>query len=280
MANSKKIIVIYHGDCPDGFSGAWVAWKRFGNKAKYIGAKDRMNPPDGLAGKTVYFIDWTYHLPTMEAIMRKAKKVIAIDHHETNEDSTKAVPDHVYDLSHSAAVLAWKYFYPEKVVPKFLEYVEDYDIWKHAYQDTDAVNACLGSIDFTFKNWGKLVLDFEKNATRRPYIVRGRSILSYQDKMVNEIANNAEQVEFFGHRVLAVNCPVLQDQLGNLLAKRKPPFGIVWRVERGKLRVSFRSRNNFDIARYAEKFGGGGHKTAAGFSILRRNSFPWKWLRK
>ena len=34
---NKKIVVITHKNCPDGFGSAWVAWTVFKNKAIYDG---------------------------------------------------------------------------------------------------------------------------------------------------------------------------------------------------------------------------------------------------
>ena len=48
---NKKIVVITHKNCPDGFTAAWVSWTKFKNKADYIGeypgqkiATDLKNP--------------------------------------------------------------------------------------------------------------------------------------------------------------------------------------------------------------------------------------------
>ena len=54
----KDIIVIYHGECSDGFGGAWAAWKKFGETVDYIGAHHGDEPPVGLVGKEIYFIDF------------------------------------------------------------------------------------------------------------------------------------------------------------------------------------------------------------------------------
>ena len=33
---TKDIVIFYHKECQDGFSGAWVAWKKFGESADYV----------------------------------------------------------------------------------------------------------------------------------------------------------------------------------------------------------------------------------------------------
>lgn len=272
----KKIAVIYHGNCPDGFGGAWAAWLKFRDKAEYTGATDRVNPPAGLKGKKVYFIDWVYPEETTAQVMQEAEEVIAIDHHATSEKAVRMVPEHVFDTAHSAAVLAWQYFHPKKAVPKLLKHIEDYDLWKYDLRDTKIVNAYITSSPFEFKAWNKMAKDFEKNTTRKPYLMKGESILQFRDRQIQDIADNAELVEFFGYRVFAVNSPVFPDQLGNILAERKPPFSIVWRVNRDKLRVSLRSIDGFDISGFAKHFGGGGHPQSSGFTLSATDPVPWK----
>ena len=52
---NKDIVVLYHNNCTDGFSSAWVAWKKFGNKAEYIGIGLDDSPLRGLINKEIYF---------------------------------------------------------------------------------------------------------------------------------------------------------------------------------------------------------------------------------
>ena len=40
-----NISVLYHADCPDGFGGAYAAWKKFGDTAEYIPVKYGRTPP-------------------------------------------------------------------------------------------------------------------------------------------------------------------------------------------------------------------------------------------
>ena len=54
---SKNIVVVYHGDCTDGFSAAWAAWKKFGNKAEYLGIDPGELLPTGLEDKEIYMLD-------------------------------------------------------------------------------------------------------------------------------------------------------------------------------------------------------------------------------
>ena len=73
----QKIVVIYHGKCPDGFGAAWVAWKKFGAKAAYLPARDRSAPPVPLKNKIVYIIDYTYDAPIIKKLIKDNIRVTA-----------------------------------------------------------------------------------------------------------------------------------------------------------------------------------------------------------
>src|SRR3990167_9491025 len=57
----KNIVVIYHGKCPDGFSAAWIAWKKFGDDAEYIPGRHGEIPPEDLD-------IWKLELPDVFAV--------------------------------------------------------------------------------------------------------------------------------------------------------------------------------------------------------------------
>jgi uncharacterized protein len=269
----KDIAVVYHGDCPDGFSGAYAAWKKFGDKAEYVGALDRFHVPSEVRGKkTVYFIDWSYDLDSFREVQKHAK-VIVIDHHESREMEARAMDEYVFDIDHSAAPLAWSYFHPGKPVPTLFKYIEDRDIWKWKLPHAKEISAFLGLKNFDFKEWSRLVRDFEDGKKRKAMAAQGALLLKYEDKLIDIVASEARHVEFEGYKVLAVNCPLFTSQLGNNLAIKHPPFSIVWRQEGGLIRASLRSVGNFDVSKIAAKYGGGGHKHASG---VRFKKIPWK----
>ena len=278
--NSKKIAVVYHGDCPDGFSGAWAARKKLGNKAEYIPASDRHNPPEGLEGREVYLIDFTYAVPVMEKLKLQAKRLVAIDHHISQQESVKVAHEHSFALNHSGAVLAWEYFNPKKKMPKLLNYVEDYDIWNFRHSASMPVHALIESTSFTFKNWDKLAADLDKPATAKRRISEGKIVLGLFDKILERLLGYAEKVVFEGFEIMAVNSPVLNDQLGNILCKKHPPLAIVWRKEHNHIHVSLRSDGSVDVSKLAAKFGGAGHRAASGFSLGKDQPLPWRPAKK
>lgn len=273
----KNIVVIYHGGCDDGFGGAWAAWKKFGARAIYIGAVDRNGPPKGVRGKEVYLIDYTYKLPVVEKMMRENKRVTAIDHHVTAREAVMRSERYSFDLNHSGAVLAWKYFHPHRPVPTLFKYIEDIDLWRFRLHNTPALAAFLDSHPFDFKAWGRLARDFEDAKKRKEFAAIGNILLASDHKSIRAILERgAEPVRFAGHRAYAVNSPVWSSKLGHELSEMSRGIGIVWSVQKGKIVVSLRSIGNLDVGKIAARFGGGGHKNAAGFTLPEGAKLPWK----
>jgi oligoribonuclease NrnB/cAMP/cGMP phosphodiesterase (DHH superfamily) len=276
----QKIIVIYHGDCPDGFGGAYAAWKKFGARAAYLPAMDRFALPCPLKNKEVYLIDYTYQEDLIKKLLSDNKRVTAIDHHITAECAAKLTQNYSFALDHSGAVLAWNYFHPGKKVPMMLRYVEDRDLWRWKLPASKAVLAYFDLAARSFVAWDKAVKEFEQTKQRKMYKEKGELLLRYEKILLDETLPSAELVRFAGHTVFAVNAPHrLTSEIGNILAKKTNSFAIVWREMTGTVKVSLRSASAVDVAKIAKKFGGGGHKRAAAFSFsVRANGivFPWK----
>lgn len=276
----KKIVIIYHGNCPDGFGGAWAAWKKFKGNAEYIGAEHQAPPPDGLIGREIYIIDFSYPVEIIEKLLRENERVTAIDHHVSAEKSIKLTREYSYALDHSGAVLAWRYFYPEKKVPKLLEFVEDIDLWKFKRSGSRAVSAYLEVIGMDFRKWSGFARDLENPEKRKQIIRDGKLLLMYEEKLIARTLWHVEKVKFAGYKTLAVNSPNFSSEIGSALVKELPPLGIVWSERNGRIVVSLRSDGTANVSKIAARYGGGGHKAAAGFSFDAGRPFPWERLQK
>jgi oligoribonuclease NrnB/cAMP/cGMP phosphodiesterase (DHH superfamily) len=277
---SQKIVVIYHGDCPDGFGGAYAAWKKFGARAAYLPAMNRFALPCPLKNKEVYLIDYTYQENFIKKLLRDNKRVTAIDHHITAERVAKLTQNYSFALDHSGAVLAWNYFHPGRKVPVMLRYIEDRDLWRWKLPASKAVLAYFDLAERSFAIWDKAAKELEQAGKRKAYREKGELLLRYEKMLLDEILPSAELVRFAGYTVFAINAPYhFVDNLGHALTKKTHSFTIVWRETAGTLKVSLRSAGSVDVAKIAEKFGGGGHKAAAAFSFPIRSTgitFPWK----
>jgi len=274
--HQKDVVVFYHADCTDGFTAAWVAWKKFGDKAEYIAYNHENNVPE-IKDKEIYTVDMTFPKEITERLMRDNKRLTSIDHHISNKEITLMTQEGLFDNNHSGCILAWKYFFPNETAPMFLEYIEDYDIWIHKYK-SKALYQYLNLFDRDFKTWSQLVTDFDDEAKRKIMIEKGELLFQFEDKIIDyNIDQNAHLVSFEGYTVYSINSDRTPSQNALKLIKKKPPFAIVWQERKdGWLHVHLRGVGNIDVSEIAKKYGGGGHKLAAAFRLRSLKEIPWQ----
>jgi oligoribonuclease NrnB/cAMP/cGMP phosphodiesterase (DHH superfamily) len=283
MLTNKKIVVIYHKNCPDGFGAAWAAWKKFGSKAEYIGLSHPAVILKEIKGREVYMLDFCYSEEIMQKAVKEAARLVVIDHHASQQKAVKYSNERVFKMNHSGSVLSWGYFFPKKKAPKLLRYIEDGDLWKFSLKGTEEYLSFIGTQKFDFKIWDKLVKDFENTDKRKSFYEKGASIVAFSKRSIKDLSSSAEWVNFDNRRCLAVNSPLYVSEVGYALALEAKGVGIVWHKKRDKLKVSLRSNGKMDVSKVALKYGGGGHKAAAAFSIKitgRALEFPWKLISK
>ena len=207
-------------------------------------------------------------------------EIVIIDHHLSAKRNLDLVCPGSFimrlNMRHAAAVLTWKYFFPEKRIPKLLLYIEDIDLWKFKKRFSREIVASINLPDFDFKKWNKLVKDIEDIDKRKESILEGKKIVEYQDEMIEEIVKKAKKIKIGKIKTLAVNSSVLISEVGDALIKKLPPIAVIWFETGDRKRVSLRSNGKIDVSKIAEKYGGGGHKCAASFAIKAEDFFPWE----
>lgn len=271
------IVVFYHKDCFDGFGAAYAAWKKFKDKAAYVGLGHSQDPVNVKGKKEIYFLDYCYSKEIMDEISSSNDKVVVIDHHITNEKTVKSVPEHSYDVEHSGAYLSWKYFHPSKNVPRIVTHIEDQDLWKFNLPFSKEVNTLLDLYDFDFKVWDKLIKEFEIAEKRKKYIESGKMLLRYKKIIVKKIVDKADKGIFENHEAGIVNSMIFASEVGNALVEAGHKIAIIWNQRGGETYVSLRSdkKGGVDVSELAAKYGGGGHKAASGFGLKADQKFPW-----
>lgn len=277
MSDEKRPLVIYHGGCRDGFCAAWVC-SRFLEEAEFFAGYYGQPPPD-CTGRHVYIVDFSYPLADMQAIAASAKTLKVLDHHKTAEEALRGFSGPnvtvFFDMDRSGATLAWDYFRPTEKRPMIVEYIEDRDLWRWKLPESRAVNAYLSTLPFDFAAWmaaeTTAAQDCMEGYEAHYSAARaGRHVEAKTEQYVREMAKNARRVMFEGHEVPLVNAP--QVDISELLdylinhGECVSPIAIGWwqRAD-GVFQYSLRSRGDFDVSALAKKYGGGGHKNAAGF---------------
>jgi oligoribonuclease NrnB/cAMP/cGMP phosphodiesterase (DHH superfamily) len=152
-------------------------------------------------------------------------------------------------------------------VPEFVKYVQDQDLGLFKLPDSVEVKNYIYSIPLTVQDYyNHFWIDIS-------YMIdRGITITHYVNTLMENAVKNAVVVVIDDHRCLMINTAVLFSDLGSFLFKYMEQFdcqitGAYYRLNDESIKFSLRSNSNFDVSILAEKFGGGGHKKAAGFEI-------------
>jgi oligoribonuclease NrnB/cAMP/cGMP phosphodiesterase (DHH superfamily) len=280
----KDIVVLYHFPCLDGFTSAWVARRALGDTADYIPADYSMPfPAEDFADKTVYFVDYSFKREKMLEVARVAKQIIVLDHHKTAiEDLAElyeqGVITGVFDLHRSGAGIVWDYFFPDDPRPALVNYVEDRDLWRFALPHSKEINQALFSYDYDFDTWDKL----EAVCGAQPEMItfEGTAIWRKHMKDVRELAKHSRLMNIAGQIVPVVNANYTYgSEIGSLLSEDAPFAGYYWIGADGRFNFGLRSRHDggADVGAIAALYGGGGHRTAAGFSVA---SLKELWMNK
>lgn len=274
----ERTVILYHGNCPDGFGGAYAAWKKFGDSAEYIPLHRDVPTIEGFVGDHLYFIDFTYPKEIMDAFVATAASVTVLDHHEGLKEVVETMPEYRYTTDHSGAGIAWEYFHPGTSTPLLLQYVEDDDIFRFALKETRAVLCYVTTRPQTFEEWDSMMNMFENPDTRNEILKKANTYEEYFEKLADMSVNAAKLVMFEGYECYFTNChPLkpLKSRVGNLLALKQPPLALVVSAHPKGYGVSIRGDGSVDVAKIAEKYGGNGHTNAAGFAIPAEGPLPW-----
>ncbi|HEX5774498.1 MAG TPA: hypothetical protein VFY28_00865 [Candidatus Paceibacterota bacterium] len=281
--HTPKTIIFYHGSgCTDGFGAAYAAWKKFGDAAEYHPLSRGEEPPvEHAEGAEVYFVDFTYEKEMMDRFIETSKSVTVLDHHAGVKDVIESMPNHVYDAERSGAGITWDYFHPGLPRPKLIDHVEDDDLFRFALPDTREIITYLEVQPQEFDTWDDIARKLDAPSEREAMLERARIYREYFEILVKLTVDHAKLVLFEGYEVYFASAPSLKSLkslVGNQLATKQGPFGLVVSAHPNGYGVSIRGDGSVDVAKIAQKFGGNGHPSAAGFLIPREGPFPWELI--
>ncbi|WP_218192157.1 phosphohydrolase [Pseudomonas sp. Irchel 3A5] len=280
MTTPIKTICIYHANCADGFGAAWVVRKALGNDIEFHAAKHGEPVPD-VTGKTVVIVDFSYPRAVLTAMAESAHSVLVLDHHKTAQEDLLDLPSagasyfdepeqpnqnmHVlFDMSRSGAGLAWDYFFPYELRPALIYHIEDRDLWRFNLEGTREVLASLFSYKQDFAIWDELFA-VDSAALR----FEGRALERKQQKDVAElVAASKRRMNIAHFNVPVANLPhTFASDAGALMSVGQPFAACYWDTAEGRS-FSLRSSDaGEDVSVIAKRFGGGGHRNAAGFRV-------------
>ena len=236
-------------------------------------------------GEDVFIVDYSFTEKTahqLKAFIDKKCHVIWIDHHQSSVDLLHHIDDPefqflksknlhiVVDTKLCGAALTFMYFEYETghSMPRFLRYVDDWDRWTKRHSETRKFKLGIESIPHspTDQIWRNLMFDSD---TTEHLLQEGDIIERYVDK------SNAAYCKAFAFKCTFenLNCYALNvrsnsEIFGDLINHCDAVITFIY--DGDVYRYSIYSANpEIDCSKIAVKYGGGGHKGAAGFESDR-----------
>lgn len=304
----SNVIVIYHGNCADGFTAAWAARKKFGEAAEYFPGIYQQPPPD-VTGRDVVLVDFSYKRDVLMEMSKVARSILVLDHH-------KSAAEDLYDEHRTGNEFATvlRLDAPEFAGPMTWERVQGC-----VYQDQcENIGKAIIYAYFDMERSGAgIAWDFFNPGVPRPALVNhvedrdlwrfalpgtreiqaavfsfpysfelwdmlakldmevlrteGAAIERKHHKDVAELVEVCKRrMVIAGHEVPVASLPyTLTSDAGHLMAQGHPFAACYWDTECGRV-FSLRSTDDgMDVSEIAKLYGGGGHAQAAGFQVPR-----------
>jgi len=291
-------LVAYHADCTDGFTSCWVtvrALQKIGYKTATLGMYYTPAGTEKLVAALKKYkfaklivVDFSLDINTLARLEHHFPhtKTTIIDHHKTAFEryspemevlkySTLGTKIHgatiELDNNESGASLCWKYFNMDIPQPKLIKYVRDYDLWRFDEGlATKYANKYIALQKKTLDNWDMLAYKFDDPANLGLIMDAGEQLQREHNKEVEKITMLYRSCLIESWEGVCVKCPYeYVSDVGHLLANVLHTYGLMYQVDEKKKEVKFslRSSGEYDVTLIAKKFGGGGHKNAAGFTL-------------
>jgi oligoribonuclease NrnB/cAMP/cGMP phosphodiesterase (DHH superfamily) len=224
----------------------------------------------------VAMLDFSLPRQQMIDLAPQIDELLIIDHHKTAQAALEGFGETdpgievIFDMNESGASLTWKYFWPEIPVPDLVRYIKDRDLWKYELYRSQEVNAYIQSFPMEFKSYQDLHATFQSVGIDM-IAGLGGAIEQYKNTMVKRLCAGAPIIKVGGYYVPVVNTSLLMSEVGHELCLQHPEayFGAYYFTRAdGMVQWGMRSIGEFDVSEVAKKFGGGGHRNAAGFQLM------------
>jgi len=270
---SKDKVLIYHDFCPDGFGSRWAFETLYGNTMEYVPMSYGKQLPISIKDKDVFVADFSFERDLIEKMHEEARSFVLLDHHISAQRNLNDLPYCKIDTSRSGAVLSWMYTrnVPLEEVPLILRLIEDRDIHKWDIPDSGKILGYLDSLGFDIEEWTRFqsLIDTELGLEKAKEI--GSSIDRFKTTSVKSTLLKKHKIKIDGHIMWACNTSFLHSNAANRLVGLDGfDIGCSYFFDGKKYIISLRSdkkNEKIDVSLIAGKFGGGGHKAAAGFSV-------------
>lgn len=273
------MICYHHNDLDGRCAGAIVLRKYPACRMKEIDYKDYPVFVEEVGhSEPVIIVDFSFPPKKMSELFVVTKAVTWIDHHETAKDYAYEFPgpdlpglrDFSQECKKSGCELTWDYLFLNIPIPEAVRLLGDYDCWRFDTEEqTNLFQQGMKLKDNNPKShlW-KILLSDELLA--KPCIVdivtAGAFAIRYRDNFCESFRNSyGWHLVWEGYKCYAMNLYMVGSQgFGDLFEKSEVDILLSFVYQEGRWQVSMYSKD-IHVGEVAKKYGGGGHKGAAGF---------------
>lgn len=213
--------------------------------------------------------------------LSQEKDFVWIDHHvsvieqyenKLKEEGLEPIKG-IRRVGTAAMILTWEYFYPEKPMPLGIKLLGLNDIFDLKDKRVRAFEYAMQSIGVnrpTDKVWTEIIEDTMDIDTM---VEKGKAILSYiRNRNFRLVRAEAFVSEYEGYTCICANIPQGYSEFYDSLENIKDYDVMInfFMNKKNCWNLSFyTAKDDVDVSKIAEKFGGGGHAKAAGASSLK-----------
>ena len=260
--------ILYHNADLDGISAAGLL-RRYYPDAELYGWDYADGELPNIKGKMLFIVDLSLNANQLTKLYDQNEQIVWIDHHKTSEEVLESISaqrfNAIISTAHAAVWLVYNFLDGGIEVPEAINLLERYDRWD---KKKDWFTRVL-PFQYYARTKIKTPDDFRypENIDVEDWIDKGKLMLASILQLYEREIQYASEIEFHGYSAL-----VLNTQAFNSLAFEQHPkkseydLFISYAIRGDKLRVGLYSEK-IDVADLAKKYGGGGHKGAAGFVL-------------
>jgi len=224
-------------------------------------------------GEDIYVVDFRFDMGTMETLSDDYR-LHWIDHHKTFIEEAHAAGfiasgGQLLVIGQAACELVWEYLFPKEKAPVPVWLLGRYDVWDHEDERVMPFQWGMRNFPNTLPDNIKLWADVIRSPDYFCEIMlTGRTLLEYQKNQDAKYAKGMSyEMEFEGYRAIVMNKAYANSKAFDAVYDpEKHDIMILFGVKPGKCKYSiFCDKPEIDVSEIAKRYGGGGHRGAAGF---------------
>ncbi len=249
-------------------------------------------------GDSVYFVDFMPRQEDIEELLGMDCSVTVYDHHVSSMGKTFVVHDNleiIVDTKRAGCQITWDTLFPDEPRPVVVDMVGQYDLWDHSDERVVPFNYGLmlvqtdpkedEAFDFwvacfeqpEFKPTPETQQEFQEWGPIDQVLNMGGVAMMYKDARAERMMRNSFEHEVDGFKMLCLNSDIEDSYCFASAVKPEEHDAVLWYYFTGSTwKFSVRKtqkESDFNAAKFAEKFGGGGHRGAAGFALPEFTDF-------